>query len=304
MAAPYADQGAAPTPRDPGSLRRRFLILHNTRAGRNRLGLVDQVIAHLVREGAIVDLLQRTGDGGDLSRAQTAGYDAIVASGGDGTMRHVLADLGSTDVPFALIPAGTANVLAAELELPRRADDIARMLLDGKVARISTAHINGEPFVLMCGIGLDGEIVAGAPEALKRKVGRLAFVWPTVRGLAAKPRPFEATIDGRTREMSWLIVTNASRYAGKFVLSHDTGVLVPGFSVVMSRARGRHQRIAEVLALASGRIERCPTIEIVPAHTVEIHGVAAQSVQVDGDAYAAPSILLKAGAGSVPILVP
>lgn len=305
MAAPSADRGAAPMPHDSGDRRRRFLILHNARAGRNRIGLVDQVVGCLVREGAIVDVRRRTGgDGDELAGAGCAGYDAVVASGGDGTMRHVLADLGGTDVPLALIPAGTGNVLAAELALPRRPDDIARMLLGGRVVHISTAGVNGAPFLLMCGVGFDGEIVARAPEPLKRRLGQLAFCWPTARALAAAPRPFEATIDGRVRKATWLIVANASRYAGRFVLSRQTGVMTPGFSVVVSRARSRHQRIAEMLALAAGRLDRCPTIEIIPAHTVEVGATSALPVQVDGDVFAAPSLRLQAAVSSVPILVP
>ncbi len=307
MAVPSADRDATPMPGDVGERgrRRRFLILHNTRAGRTRLGLVDEVIARLAREGAVVDLLRRTGgEGGDLAGARSAGYDAIVASGGDGTMRHVLADLSDADVPLALIPAGTGNVLAAELGLPRKAEGIARMLLDGSVARISAASVNGAPFLLMCGVGFDGEIVSRAPEHLKRHLGQLAFCWPTMRALATPPRLFEVMIEGRVHEASWLIVANASRYAGRFVLTRATDVRTPGFSVALSRALGRHQRIAEMMALAAGRLDRCPTIEIIPARTVELRATAALPVQIDGDAFTAPSIRLEAAVSSVPILVP
>lgn len=284
---------------------RRFLILHNTRAGHNRIGLVEQVVQCLTREGAVVDLVQRTGgEGADLSGVAAERYDAIVASGGDGTMRHVLADVAGADVPLGLIPVGTANVLAIELALPRGAEDIARMLLDGRTARISTARVNEEPFLLMCGIGLDGDIVGRVREPLKHRVGRLAFVWPTVQAFATRPRLFEATIDGRKREMSWLIVSNASRYGGRFVLTRRTSVLEPGFSVVMSRALGRHQRLAEMMALAAGRLEQCPTIEIVSAQTVEVCASGDLPVQIDGDAFTAPSIRLQANASTASLLIP
>lgn len=88
------------------------------------------------------------------------------------------------------------------------------------------------------------------------------------------------------------------------MLTRRTGVLEPGFSVVMSRALNRHQRLAEMLALATGRLEQCPTIEIVPAHSVEIAATAGLPVQVDGDAFAAPSIRLEAAVSSASLLVP
>lgn len=285
--------------------RRRFLILHNARAGWNRIGLVREVVDLLEREGAVADVQDPTQiDGRAPAATRFGGYDAIIASGGDGTVRHLLADLRGLDVPLGLIPAGTGNVLAAELAIPRTAAGIARVLLGGRVAQLSAAAVNGYPFLLMCGAGYDGEVVARAPEHLKHRFGRMAFGWPIARALAARPRFFEATIDGRTREMSWLIVANASRYAGRFVLSRHTGVLAPGFSVVMSRALDRYQRIAEVLALMAGRIEQCPTIEVAPATVVEINAARSLPVQVDGDAYSAPSIRLEASVSSVPMLVP
>jgi diacylglycerol kinase family enzyme len=139
---------------------------------------------------------------------------------------------------------------------------------------------------------------------LKPQLGRLAYGWPILRALAAKPRKFTATIDGRVHEMTWLIVSNASRYAGKFVLSRRTGVLTPGLNVVTSRAVSRHQRMAEILALTAGQLERCPTIEMVSARQIEIARSEALAMQIDGDRFDAPSVRFEIGRDLVPILVP
>ena len=67
--------------------------------------------------------------------AESGSYDAIVAAGGDGTIRHAAAALIGTDMPLGIIPVGTGNVLAHEIGLARTPDAIARMLLEGPVAK-------------------------------------------------------------------------------------------------------------------------------------------------------------------------
>ncbi len=285
--------------------RRRFLILHNTRAGHNRVHLVRQVAALLEKAGAAVDVVRLPDDvASEPACSAPASYDAVVASGGDGTIRRVMAWVGGSGVPLGIIPSGTANVLAAELGIRRRAAEITAVLLEGTVARMSTGRVNGSSFLLMAGIGYDGEVVASVAEALKRRLGRLVYGWPIMRALAAKPRTFDATVDGRSCEVTWLIVSNASRYAGKFVLSRRTDVLTPGLNVVMSRAVTRRQRLAEILALATGQLERCSTIEMVAARRIEILESDTLAMQVDGDRFAAPIVRLEAGDLRMLILVP
>ena len=144
------DQNAAPATvaasavgDEARGVRRRFLIIHNPVAGRNRVGLVHDVVRRLEQAGAIGDLLSLAeceADTNFVARIDT--YDAIVASGGDGTARSIASLLQGHSTPLALIPGGTGNVLAAELDLPRDADAIAHMLLHGPVVRLSTGAVN------------------------------------------------------------------------------------------------------------------------------------------------------------------
>lgn len=286
-------------------LRRRFLIVHNPIAGRNRIGLVQEVVRHLVQAGAHATLHVRSlMDGSSPLPDAPDSFDALIAAGGDGTVRSLLPLLEGTKLPFGLIPVGTGNVLAEELQLPRAPARIARMLLDGPVAELSTPSVNGAPFLLMLGAGFDGEVVARLPMALKRRVGKPAFAWPTLAALARKPLTFGVNIDGRSYETSWLIVANAGRYGGSFILTRRTDVLSPGFDVLISRATDRRQRLAELFHLAAGRAEGSPTIEMVPARMVEIHDGRELAVQVDGEPIASPSFSIIADAARTPMIVP
>ena len=301
---PPSAAGAVPSG-ESRHARRRFLIIHNPIAGRNRIGLVQDVVRLLEQAGAVADLLSLAeGDANAKLAARIKDYDAIVASGGDGTARSIATLLRGHKVPLALIPVGTGNVLAAELDLPRDARTIAHMLLYGPVVRLSTAAVNGAPFLLMIGAGFDGHVIARLPLALKRRVGRIAFSWPVIVALARKPQLFRTTIDGQSHETSWLVVANAARYGGPFTLSPRTNVLAAGFNVVMSRATNRRQRIWELFLLGLGRLEKAGTIEMRPARDIEIPDALALPVQVDGEPLAAPSFRIVADIAGTSMIVP
>jgi diacylglycerol kinase family enzyme len=195
-------------------------------------------------------------------------------------------------------------VLAAELDLPRNAEAIAHMLLHGPLVRLSIGAVNGVPFLLMLGVGFDGQVIARLPLALKRRVGRAAFGWPVIAALARKPRFFPVTIDGQAHEASWLVVANASRYGSRFVLSPRTDILSPGFNVVISRATNRRQRLWELLHLMVGRLERAGTIEMRPARDIEIRDAEDLPVQVDGERLASSSYRIEAEVSGASMIVP
>ncbi len=296
---------AAPQSGEATHKRRRFLIIHNPVAGRNRVDLPREVARCLERAGAVADLhyvAEGASDAGLLARIDT--YDALVASGGDGTARSIVSMLQGKEIPFGLIPAGTGNVLAEELQLPRDAEAITDMLLHGPVAGISTGTVNGAPLLLMLGAGFDGHVVAKLPIGLKRRIGKPAFGWPIMAALAHKPRPFTVTIDGIAHEASWLVISNAARYGGRFVLSERTNVLTPGFNIVISRALKRRERFLELIDLVSGHLEKSRTIEMIPGRIIEIPDAAAIAVQVDGEVIKSPSLKIVADVARTPIIVP
>jgi diacylglycerol kinase (ATP) len=137
--------------------------------------------------------------GDDAARAAVdAGVDAILVAGGDGTVRAVAEALTDTDVPLTIVPSGTGNLLARNLELPL--DDADRMIaatFDGDilptdvgVARLRRQDGSTEEhgFVVMAGMGLDAAMIANTRPELKKTVGWVAYVDGAARSLVtAKP---------------------------------------------------------------------------------------------------------------------
>lgn len=127
--------------------------------------------------------------------AALGGADVVLACGGDGTLNGVLNGIrdaamrGSPDVTVGLVPAGTANVWAREVGIPRRADGALRLLEEGRVVRadLGLAAVAGERqrFLLVCGMGLDAAVVAAVERSprVKRLLARGAFALAGARAL-------------------------------------------------------------------------------------------------------------------------
>ena len=284
-------------------VRRRLLILHNPLSGRDRIHHLAAVVSGLEREGAALTIVAPTAFSQLSARAAEAlasgGYDAIVAAGGDGTIRTVAGALAGTAMPLGVIPLGTANVLAGELDLPRRPDQIARMLMHGPQTTIACGLVDGLAFLLMVGAGFDAAVLARLDHAWKHKVGKLAYVGPVLRELVRRPRSFEAVIDGKRVTCTWLIVANASRYAGRFLLAPGREMTAPGFDAVVVTAPTRLRLLRVLLAIAAGHTTASGDAEIIRCREVEVLLGQDVPIQIDGDLTAMPS--LRIGAEKIPL---
>ncbi len=148
--------------------------------------------------------------------AAAAGADVVASLGGDGTVRAVASGLVGTDVALGLLPAGTGNLLARNLGLPidsleRAAEamvggsehriDVGLARAGNRRLEVAEGHERAEDeevFLVMCGLGLDGEVMAGTNEKIKGVLG-----WPAYAIAAAKRlsgRGFVATVDGARSE--------------------------------------------------------------------------------------------------------
>ena len=132
----------------------------------------------VTERGVDIELwLETTEDDPGVAMAQRAVKDAVdlvVVAGGDGTVRVVCAELAGTDIPVAVLPAGTGNLLARNLGISLDMDDALAEVFDGTERRIDSVLIEGDEltsdrFVVMAGMGLDAAIIADAPDDLKKR---------------------------------------------------------------------------------------------------------------------------------------
>jgi diacylglycerol kinase (ATP) len=204
-------------------LRVRFFILLNPNAGSAARHLFYTTLARMRQAGACVEIVKtpRHGEGmkAVAEAAQSGSFDAVVAAGGDGTLHHAAEGLVGRSTPLGIIPMGTGNVFARELNLPGSPDGLARTLLRGKVRAIPVGQVNGRPFLSVVGIGFDAEAVRLFEREGNRTLGRAGYVWPVLRALSShQNRTLRVRTQRGETEAQWVIVTRIRHYAGDLML--------------------------------------------------------------------------------------
>jgi diacylglycerol kinase (ATP) len=130
-------------------------------------------------------------------QAATEGADLIFVWGGDGTVQRCVGALAGTGVAVAILPAGTANLLAANLHVPADLEGAVRVGLHGNRRELDTGSVNGEHFAVMAGAGFDARMMAAADRTLKERLGRAAYLYTAARSLFARPVTATVEVDGR-----------------------------------------------------------------------------------------------------------
>jgi diacylglycerol kinase (ATP) len=292
--------------------RKSFALVYNARAGVARPKLLDGVLAALKSADATVFVLPaRSAKEASARVAELAaggGADAVIAAGGDGTFRAVATGAANTSLAIGYIPLGTGNVLAYELGLRKRAQDVAQNLLENPVIPIQGGLVNGVPFFLMVGAGFDARIVNGLNYKTKRWFARAAYTVPVTKTLLRGPESFDVDVDGRAFSASWVIVTRASHYGGAFTLTRDTQLGRPEMIAILFDATSRYQLLKAAAGLGLGLHVRPETrsagVTVIPAARVQIGRRIVMPVQVDGDEAGVSPVEVVASGPTVQLIVP
>jgi len=170
---------------------------------------------------------------GMAEAAAIGGADLVLVCGGDGTVREVCAELAGTGIPIGIIPAGTGNLLARNLDIPlflRAAIDVA---LTGQDRAIDMVRVEGDGipdgthFMVMAGMGFDAAIMEGVNEDIKAKVGWLAYVLSALKSLMYPAMRAEVSIDGAdftTHRARTIVVGNVGYLQAGMPLLPDASI--------------------------------------------------------------------------------
>jgi YegS/Rv2252/BmrU family lipid kinase len=269
---------------------RRAALILNPAAGRHRTRRDAAALERLfARQGIELQLLatRRPGEATALAReaARKGRFDCLFAFGGDGTLREVAAGVLGSELPVAVLPGGTTNVVAGALGLPRSPLAAARLLLGrGEVRSVDVGLAGGEPFLMQASAGLDARALAAVGPGAKRRFGRLAVV---AAGLAAWARyrfpQIEIDADGERLRATGVAVCNLPEYAGPYRLAPRASWEDRRLDLFLFRGRGRRAALGFAFDLARGRHPARPDVEIRPVGEVRLTGPPGIDFQVDGD---------------------
>lgn len=222
---------------------------------------------------------------GQARRAVAAGAQVVVVCGGDGTVRAVIAGMIDTDAALAVLPAGTGNLLATNLNLPPDPDQGVRLVIAGGRRGLDIGQVDGQVFAVMAGMGFDAAMMGDASEKLKAKIGPIAYVFAAFKHLRDRPMRLEIRIDDdeliRCRARS-VLVGNVGRLQGGVQLlpaaEPDNGLLE--VAILQPRNLAHWARLAAAIVLRRTRVPRMTTLR---GTRISLTSDRPQPRQLDGD---------------------
>lgn len=201
-------------------------------------------------------------------QAINKGAGLLVVWGGDGTVQRCLDAAAGTPVEVAIIPAGTANLLATNLSIPTDVAEAVGVAMRGGRTRLDLGRINGEHFAVMAGAGLDAEMIDDTGRKLKRRLGRAAYFLTALRHIRDPAVPLRVKVDGRrwfNGSASCVLFGNVSRISGGIPAFPDAVPDDGSLDVGVTTADGLAQWARMAGRLATGHADRSPLVHTTRA---------------------------------------
>ncbi|HXU04477.1 MAG TPA: diacylglycerol kinase family protein [Polyangia bacterium] len=221
-----------------------------------------------------------------VRRAVKKGARLIFVWGGDGMVQRCIDALaGTKKVELAIVPAGTANLLAENLGVPKQIAAAVNVGLHGGRRTLDVGVINGERFAVMAGAGFDAIMMRNADGARKKRLGRLAYFRSGVRAMRAPAVPMTVRVDGANwfqGKASAVLFGNVGTVTGGLKLfphaSDQDGLLEVG--VVTARSVGQWMRVLS--RVARGRPEASPFVEMTRGKKIRVRLSRKVAYEADG----------------------
>lgn len=289
------ERGAAVVSTVPGSSRDVHVVLNPIKV--EDVGQFKSIVSAMAAEAGwnepVWHLTTPEDSGtGMAAAASVAGADLVIVCGGDGTVREVCAELAGTGIPVGIIPAGTGNLLARNLNIPlyiRSAIDVA---LNGQDRAIDMVEVSGDNgladthFMVMAGMGFDAAIMEGVNEDIKKRVGWLAYVLSALKALMFPAVRVEISVDDQPftkHRARTVVVGNVGFLQAGMPLLPDATVDDGVIDVVILHPKRFLSWLPIVWRVLAKRSATDETLDRMTGRKVVIRAAADTPRQLDGD---------------------
>lgn len=296
----------------------RTVLITNPFAARATADAARVAIDVLRRAGWGVDVVPTTGPGDARRLGEAAvreGVDVLVVQGGDGTMMQAAAALVGTPIPLGMLPAGTGNLLARNLRIPRSPRAAARVLIQGVLRRIDLGRVERAQgpvyFGVAAGTGVDARVMGETAAIGKRRWGMAAYIATILRYLPkVRSVPYRLTVDGRTIDTlaAMILVANCGDVIPPWIrLGHgitpDDGQL----DLITVRAEGAWQSVRamwEAVRGLPGGGNGGSFIGYARGRVIKVECETPEPVEMDGDPDDATPFTAEVVPGAIAVLTP
>lgn len=272
------------------------LIVNPCAGGGRKVRQIDAARRVFLNAGIETELQNTSGPGDATVLARQAvaqSRQLAIVCGGDGTVNEAVNGLACSHVPLAVLPAGTANILAKELSLPWNLPRAAERLIHSKYHRIALGlatpeKSSGDPryFLSVAGAGADGALVAAVRPEIKLKAGILAYWQEGLSQLARYDFPlFRTIVDGEAIDGTLVIVGRTKHYGGPFKITTEAGLHQGEFELAFVTTRSALRYIAYLPLIWAGQLRRAKYVEFRKTTSLQCAAIGSSSVliQVDGE---------------------
>ena len=236
------------------------------------------------------------------------GAGVVFVWGGDGSVQRCIDALAGSEVPIAILPAGTGNLLARNLEVPIDLVEAVKIGLHGERRAIDTGTVNGEHFSIMAGAGLDALAMKDADKGLKDRVGRVAYLWTGARNLKSSPVRCTVDVEGRRffkGKMTCILLGNLSQVMAGIEVFADSSPEDGILEVGVVNAKSRTQWMRTLGRVVAGRADKSPFVVTTRGKKIDIRFDRATAYELDGSARKpAKKLRVRVDSRSVTLCVP
>lgn len=277
-------------------LYQRAVLIYNPAAGRRQARRqleVERAVAVLEPVVGSIEAASTVGPGSATllaGEARQKGADLVLACGGDGTVNEVVNGLAESAVPLAVLPAGTANVLALEIGIPVDVVAAARLLPALAPRRVSLGRVcfeggskSGRLFLLMSGIGLDAHIVYTLNTRLKSYLGILAYWASSLAQLGRRLETFQVTVEERRFRCTFALASRSRLYGGRLPIAQKAHLLAEDLEVVLFHTRSARRYPIYLGGVATGTLSRFSDVTFLQTGRLEMKPEPGLPVRVEVD---------------------
>jgi len=234
--------------------------------------------------------------------------ELVFVWGGDGMAQRCIDTLAATGTTMAIIPAGTANLLASNLGIPKDIEGAVMTGLHGQRRKIDAVRMNGERFAVMAGAGFDANMINGADGGLKDKLGRAAYVWTGSKSFRAPPFQAKIKVDGSpwySGPASCILAGNVGALFGGVRVFADAEPDDGLVELAVVTAEGMAQWARTAARTLTGSPEQSPFFQMTKARKVKVKLDRKVLYEMDGGARTkVKSYRLDVEPGAINICVP
>lgn len=241
------------------------------------------------------------------------GADIVAAYGGDGTVMEVASGLKDVNIPMAILPGGTGNILSIELGIPQNLEEACKLITQPEKSKIRSVDLGittdekVPAFALRAGVGLEAAMLEGTDRELKERYGIFAYIMGATQALHnIKEAHYNLVLDGESVECSGLtcLIANAG-YFGVPGLVLDPKVKIDdGMLDVFVLRKMDLVQLFSLAATIVGKNELKDQALHWQVKSVTLESDPVQSTQADGEMWGESPIEIKVNQGGLKVLVP